>query len=112
MTTTHAVLAHAARIVSRPEAFARGSLALNAAGLPTRTTAPDAACFCLVGSVLRACFELDVGDERPAVELLRRAAGADNRHHLYCLSDQLGHAWALLVLDRAIQDAETEAPPP
>lgn len=110
------VLRHAKGLILKEGDWCQGELAERADGVPLSVEDPDAVCFCAMGAILRAYYDLKMGrnlmgvlgaKEHDAMEKAsRRSPEYEGQKGFIFVNDQGTHQDVLSMFDRAIHYAE------
>lgn len=95
------LLTRARAIIENPQNWTKGEMARDAGGRLVVSHSPDAVCFCAVGALRRAAYELCI-DRFPSFYTLQKWCGTEP---VPLFNDTHTHADVLALYDRAIEAA-------
>jgi hypothetical protein len=96
------VLRRARALIAEQSGWTRGVLSRTASGRPVTWHAEDARCWCAVGALHRAAYDL-VGDIERAAEIADAALAASFPPNLTWINDTQGHDAVLRLFDQALR---------
>ena len=102
MNTTAAILTKARELLSTPDRWARKHQATAANGIGVPWNSTDAKCFCMMGAINRADWELKSDEAFDTMDLIEDIIG----EALPIFNDNPGttHAAVLRVFDQALEE--------
>ena len=95
-------LRRARALIAQQTGWTRGVLSRAVGGRPVMWHAEDACCWCAVGALHRAAYDL-VGDKERAAEIADGALAASFPPNLAWINDTRGHAAVLALFDCALR---------